>query len=105
MCVYVSLSCVHAQVENIDEVAPLVPPPPPPYSVLVPPTPTPANSSAFPSREPKACLPRNQSSDHVNQGMQFDIHGDAIIDQMVPIPVSVPQPPTISRSERNRKWS
>ena len=73
---------------------------PPPYAVLVPATPTTVNSSAFPSRQPTACLPRTQSCD---QGVQYNIHGDAVIDQMKPIPVSAPQAPPIAPKEGDSK--
>lgn len=72
---------------------PLPAPPLPPYNVLVPSLPTPANSSAFPSREPTPRLPRSQSTDQMNHGMQFDIHGDVIVEQMLPVRVTAPQPP------------
>lgn len=73
---------------------------PPPYAVLVPATPETVNSSAFPSRQPTACLARTQSCD---QGVQFDIHGDAIIGQMKPIPVSAPQAPPTAPKEGDGK--
>ena len=67
---------------------------PPPYRVLVPNLPRPANSSTFHSRGPTARLPRSQSSDQLHHGaLQYDIHGDVIVEQMLPVPVTVPQPP------------
>ena len=74
--------------------------------MLVPRLPTPANSSAFPSREPTPRLPRSQSSDQVNIGMQFDIHGDVIVDQLLPVPVAIPQPPpsTLSHERDCKCW-
>ena len=80
-----------------------MPHPPPPYSVLVPLKPAPVNSSAFPSRQPTACLPRTQSCDQVNKGTQFDIHGDVIVDQMKPVPVGAPQPPAEAPKDRDSK--
>ena len=72
--------------------------------MLIPSLPTPANSSAFPSREPTPRLPRSQSSDQVNRGVQFDIHGDVIVDQMLPVPITIPQPPPSAlNQERDRK--
>lgn len=69
-----------------------MPHPPPPYG---PAKPIAVNSSAFPSQQPTICLPQTQSCDQEKQGVQIDIRGDAIIDQMIPIPVSAPQaPPT-----------
>ena len=95
--------CIPLQGDTETSLPPL-PPPLPPYNVLVPSLPTPANSSAFPSREPTRRLPRSQSSDQVNHGMQFDIHGDVIVEQMLPVPVMAPQPPPSTLNhERDRK--
>ena len=96
--------CISMQGDMKMSLPPLPAPPLPPYNVLVPSLPIPANSSAFPSREPTPRLPRSQSTDQMNHGMQFDIHGDVIVEQMLPVRVTAPQPPPSTvNHERDRK--